>query len=70
MLSYSDRRDNVDHSLFANQLKTLPEPELIPMKAKVPKHAQKASDTYGRPDFDAIPKMRGALPTFAKPSEQ
>ena len=53
--------------MFENQPKTFPDPELIPMYARVEKRAQNMMETCGRPFFEVVRKILGALPTIARP---
>ena len=54
--------------MLANQVKTVPAPLDIAMKASRVNEAQKITETQGSPDLDVLVKIFGALPAIAKPS--
>jgi hypothetical protein len=56
--------------IFENQVKTLPEPDLIPMNESRPNSEQVPMATYGRPPREVVMKILGAFPTTARPSSQ
>jgi hypothetical protein len=54
--------------ILANQRKTRPDPFPRPIYAKAEKSAQKMTETYGRPPFEARKNILGAFPAPANPS--
>ena len=54
--------------MFENHLNTLPDPELIPIKARRANIAQNMIAGYGSPLLLVLLKILGALPDTARPS--
>lgn len=53
---------------FENHPNTRPDPDLTPMNPRRAKHAQKMTETYGRPLRAVFKNTRGAFPANARPS--